>query len=89
MRTPQGKVATAFFARSGQMLAEIATILGKKEDAMHYQDVAQKAKQAWRWMATENGKICSDRQADYVRALAFELLEGEEMQKNQINVVIS
>lgn len=78
MRTPQGKVATAFLACSGKMMAEIATILGKTEDAAHYRDVAEKAKQAWRWIATEHGKICSNRQADYVRALVFELLDGEE-----------
>lgn len=78
MRTPQGKVATAFFAHSGQMMAEIAAILGNEEDAAHYRKTAELAKKAWRFIATENGKIHSDRQADYVRALAFELLEGEE-----------
>ena len=78
MRTPQGKVATAFLARSGQMMTEISTILGYKEDAAHYKKTADMAKKAWRFIATENGKIKSDRQADYVRALAFGLLEGEE-----------
>ncbi len=78
MRTPQGKVATAFFAKSGQMMAEIAAVLGHEEDAAHYGKTAQMAKKAWRFLATEDGRIHSDRQADYVRALAFELLEGEE-----------
>lgn len=78
MRTPQGKVATAFFAHSGQMLAEIASILGKKEDALHYNKTAELAQKAWRFIATEDGRIISDRQADYVRALAFGLLEGDE-----------
>ena len=78
MRTPQGKVATAFFAHSGQLLAEIAGILGKKEDALHYNKAAEQAQKAWRFIATENGRIVSDRQADYVRALAFGLLEGDE-----------
>ena len=78
MRTPQGKVATAFFAHSGKMLAEIAGILGKKEDALHYSKTAELAQKAWRFIATEDGRIVSDRQADYVRALAFGLLEGKE-----------
>ncbi len=78
MRTPQGKVATAFFARSGQMLAEIAEVLGKSEDAAYYKKTAEKAKRAWRRIATENGRIDSERQADYVRAIAFELLSEEE-----------
>lgn len=78
MRTPQNKVSTAFLAYSGQLMTEIATILGLEEDAKHYRQTAQMAKKAWRFIATENGKIVSDRQADYVRALAFSLLEDEE-----------
>lgn len=78
MRTPQGKVATAFFAYSGRMLAEIAAILGKEDDAAYYSKTAEMAKKAWRFIATEDGKISSDRQADYVRALAFGLLDGDE-----------
>ena len=78
MRTPQGKVATAFFAYSGRMLAEIAAILGKEDDAAYYSKTAEMAKKAWRFTATEDRKISSDRQADYVRALAFGLLDGDE-----------
>lgn len=78
MRTPQGKVATAFFAYSGKQLAEIAEILGKTEDAEHFKETACKAGKAYRFIATKDGKIHSDRQADYVRALAFELLDGAE-----------
>ena len=78
MRTPQGKVATAFFAYSGKLMSEIAEILGKPEEAFHYKEISEKAKQAYRYIATENGKIVSDRQADYVRAVAFDLLEEQE-----------
>ena len=78
MKTPQGKVATAYFAYSGRLLAEIAVILGYQEEASHYEKSAEMAGKAWRFIATEDGKIHSDRQADYVRALAFGLLEGEE-----------
>lgn len=78
MRTPQGKVATAFFAYSGRLMEEIATILGYEDDAIHYKRIAEMAAKAWKFIATENGRINSDRQADYVRALAFGLLEGDE-----------
>lgn len=78
MRTPQGKVATAYLAHSSEMLAEIACILGEDEDAASYQKLAKNAKKAWHYIATEDGKIRSDRQADFVRALRFGLLEGEE-----------
>ncbi len=78
MRTPQGKVATAWFARSGKMLAEIAEILGKTEDAENYGKLAANARKAFRHIATQEGKIFSDRQADYVRAISFDLLKEQE-----------
>ena len=78
MRTPQGKVATAYFARSGEMLAEIAEILGREEDAKKYRNISKQAKCAFRHIATEEGKIVSDRQAEYVRAISFDLLSEEE-----------
>lgn len=78
MGKPQYKVATAYFARSGQMLSDIAEILGKKEEAEYYRDVSRKAAQAFYLTATENGNIYSDRQAEYVRAISFGLLNEEE-----------
>lgn len=78
MGRPQAKVATAYFAKSGQMLAEIAQILGKTEDAARYKEIFEKAKGAFRHLATDKGRIRSDRQAEYVRAIFFDLLDGEE-----------
>lgn len=78
MRTPQGKVATAYFAYSGKLMAEIAKVLGKAADAKHYLETSEKAKHAFRFIATKDGKIESDRQAEYIRAIAFDLLEDEE-----------
>lgn len=78
MRTPQGKVATAYFAYSGKLMAEIALVLGKDKDAKHYIETAKKAKHAFRFIATTDGKIESDRQAEYIRAIAFDLLSEEE-----------
>lgn len=78
MKKTQDKVATAYFAYSGRLLAEIANILGKNDEGIYYKKIADNAKKAYRFIALENGKIISDRQADYVRALAFDLLEEEE-----------
>ncbi len=78
MGKPQGKVATAYFARSGRMLAEIAQILGKEADAARYKEISEKAKGAFRHLAMQNGRIRSDRQAEYVRAVSFDLLDEEE-----------
>lgn len=78
MRTPQSKVATAYFAYSGGLLSEIAEILGKEEDSRRYSETAQNAKKAYQSIATEDGKINSDRQAEYVRAVALDLLSEED-----------
>ncbi len=69
--------ATAYFAHSGRLLAEIAQILGKEDDAKYYGEVVQKATLAFRDAATEDGKITGERQAPYVRAVAFDLLTEE------------
>lgn len=78
MRTPQEKTATAYFAYSGKLLSEIACILGREEDAENYRKTAQNANKAFRHISTEEGKIHSDRQAEYVRAISFDLLSDEE-----------
>ena len=78
MRTPQEKVSTAYFAYSGKLLSEIAGILGKNGDEENYRQIAENAKKAFRYIATEDGKINSGRQAEYVRAITFDLLNQEE-----------
>ncbi len=78
MGKPQGKVATAYFAKSAWMLAQIAEILGKEADGARYREVSEKAKGAFRHLAMQNGRIHSDRQAEYVRAISFDLLDQEE-----------
>lgn len=78
MGKPQTKVATAYYAYSGRMLAEISEILGRKEAAEHYREIAEKAAKAFQFVATDNGEIHSVRQAEYVRAIDFDLLNEEE-----------
>ena len=74
------EVATAYYFRSASVLAKIAEILGKTEDAEKYNLIAANAKRAYRYTCTKNGKITSDRQCDYVRPVSFGLLDGEEAQ---------
>ena len=78
MAKPQYKVSTAYYSRSARMLSEIAEILGKEEDAAFYRDIAENAAKAFHFIATDNGKIESDRQAEYVRAITFGFLTDEE-----------
>jgi len=78
MMKPQYKVATAYYARTGRLLSEIAAILGYAADAARYREIAGNAARAFHWVATDHGRIVSDRQAEYVRAVAFDLLTPEE-----------
>ncbi len=75
------EVATAYFFRSASLLAQIAEILEKPEDAKRFVEIAENAKKAYRHACTKNGEIRSDRQCEYVRPIAFGLLDGDEVRK--------
>ncbi|MBQ6036802.1 MAG: family 78 glycoside hydrolase catalytic domain, partial [Lachnospiraceae bacterium] len=75
------EVATAYYFRSADLMAKIAKILGKEEDAGKYASIAEGAKNAYRFTCTKDGKIESGRMCEYVRPVAFGLLEGAEAQK--------
>jgi alpha-L-rhamnosidase len=78
---PEAIVATAYFANSVQILANVAEVLRCSDDAAHYGDLAEKVRQAWRTaFVRPTGRIGRDRQDDYVRALAFDLLEPHQRQ---------
>ncbi len=80
MRETQTDVACAYLSYSGKLLAEIAEILGKAEDALHFRKVSDGAKKAYRLLfLDENGRLHTDRQAKLVRAISFDLLEGDEI----------
>ena len=75
------EVATAYYFRSASLLSQIAEILGKPADARRFAEIAENAKKAYRYTCTKNGEIRSDRQCEYVRPIAFGLLDGDEVQK--------
>lgn len=70
-------VATAYLSYSGALLAQIADILGHVQDANRYRKVSEGAKKAYCAEFTQNGKIYSNRQCQYVRPLQFHLLPEE------------
>lgn len=76
--TGHAEVATAFLAHGCLLMQEMAERLGKTEDAEFFRDTYEKAKAAYRYLYTENGRIHSDRQCHYVRPIAHELLSEEE-----------
>ena len=67
MMNPRKSVGTAYLAYSDRLLAEIAAVLGKPEEAAQYRGTAEKARLAYRAAFTDNGKITSDQQCvDYI-----------------------
>ncbi|MFN8487485.1 MAG: glycoside hydrolase family 78 protein [Caldilineaceae bacterium] len=68
-------VATAFFAYSTTLLAQIAQILGKTEDAATYTALADNVKAAFNAeFVSANGRVGPNSQTAYVLALHFDLL---------------
>lgn len=68
-------VATAYFACSTGQLAKAAQHLGKVEEAEHYAQLAEQIRAAYAAeFIAPDGRMQPDRQASYVRALAFDLV---------------
>jgi len=73
--TPKDVLATAYFARSTKLVAEVAEVLGKKDDAQKYQQLFEEIRKAFNdAYVAEDGRIKGDTQTVYVLALAFDLL---------------
>ncbi|KAH4050594.1 hypothetical protein HBH49_120620 [Parastagonospora nodorum] len=77
---PSAAVSTAYLAHSTRLLSNIANILGKQEDAEHYLALSRRTSEAWRtaFVRQRGARIAEDYQDDYVRALAFNLIEPEQ-----------
>ena len=73
------EVATAYFFRSAALLSRIAGILGKPEEEKKYAELAENARKAYRCCCVKKGRIESARQCEYVRPIAFGLLDGDEI----------
>jgi alpha-L-rhamnosidase len=71
-------LGTAFFAYSSSLLARIAGVLGKREDAERYQALFEQVRQAFQErFVTKRGLIGGATQTSYVLALHFDLLPQE------------
>jgi alpha-L-rhamnosidase len=71
-------VSAAYFAHSADLLAQTAALLGKAEDAQKYRALADEVKAAYAaTIMGPDGRIEPDRQASYVRVLAFDLAPQE------------
>jgi len=73
--TDKEVLATAYFAYDTSLMARIASVLGRTEDAARYEALFEKIKAAFNAAyVSEDGRLKGDTQTAYVLALRFELL---------------
>ncbi|MET0714144.1 MAG: family 78 glycoside hydrolase catalytic domain, partial [Mycetocola sp.] len=70
-------VASAHFVRSAGIVAKMAVVLGRRQDAARYADLAAAARAAFiRAFVTPDGTVASDSQTGYAMAILWDLLPG-------------
>ncbi len=73
--TPRDLISTAYFARTAEIVANVAQIIGKKSDAQKYLVLHKKVKKAFvKEFVSVTGRIVGDTQTSYLLALGFNLL---------------
>lgn len=76
--TEKDLIASAYFAYSSHLLANIATVLKKDEDAARYNKLFASIKDRFvKEYATTGGRLVSNTQTAYALALAFDLLPDD------------
>lgn len=76
--TPKGLTDTAWSAHSAELLSKISTILGKKQEAVHYQQLFEQFRDAWlNEYVSEDGMIECYSQTAYALGLEFQLFPEE------------
>lgn len=73
--TEKDLIATAYYRYSSGLLAKIAKIIGKNDDAVKYSKLSEDVKKAFiQEFVTPNGRLVSHTQTAYDLALSFDLL---------------
>lgn len=76
--TPRDLIATAYFARTAEILARTAEILKKRNDAKKYAVLHRKIKAVFaREFVSPSGRIVGDTQTGYLLALGFDLVPAK------------
>lgn len=76
--TERDMIATAYFARSADLLARAARITGRDDEASHYEELFEHIKKAFqKEFVTPNGRVISDTQTSHLLALQYNLLPDE------------
>jgi len=80
--TAKDLIATAYYSYSSGLVAKVAAVLGKDEDASYYNELSGKVKEAFNLeYVTPNGRLVAHTQTAYTLALAFNLLNEEQSRK--------
>ena len=76
-------IATAYYSYSSAIVAKVATVLGRDEEATYYSDISQKVAKAFNEeFVTPNGRLVAHTQTAYTLALGFGLLDEETAAKS-------
>jgi alpha-L-rhamnosidase len=82
-RTDSRIVATAYFARSTELVGKIAGVLGRAEDESYYRTLAGEIRDAFHAeYVTPNGRVTSDSATAYALTLQFALLRDDDQRRN-------
>jgi alpha-L-rhamnosidase len=74
----EGDVATAYYAHTAGLMARIAEVTGRADDAVRYAELREHVRAAWQAEFLDGeGRLTPDTQANHVRALAFDLVPHE------------
>jgi alpha-L-rhamnosidase len=78
-RTDRAIVASAYYIRSAELVAQAAELLGHTAEQQHYFSVAERARAAFaREYITPTGRLVSDAETAYAIALVFDLFTTAE-----------
>ncbi|WP_232548678.1 alpha-L-rhamnosidase C-terminal domain-containing protein [Propioniciclava soli] len=69
-----GIVATAYYAWTARLMAQVATVLGDADAAAEHAALAERVTDAWRTEYWRDGRLTHESQANYVRALTLGLV---------------
>jgi Alpha-L-rhamnosidase N-terminal domain./Bacterial alpha-L-rhamnosidase. len=80
--TPEEVIVDAYFAYSSELMSDIASLVGKKEDTRRYKELSDNIKTAfYKNYADENDIIKGNTQTAYLMALDYKLMPEEKTDK--------
>lgn len=82
-KTDRHLVASAYLCRTTRELADSARILGRTDDAAHFDQLADRVRAAFRReYLSESGRIVNETVTAYALAICFDLLDADQRRKS-------